>query len=230
MFTRLSKNFTADMTAAGVSLSAAGLYACLLSDPGTTALGYLYRKNEWEQFTGSNRDTVDRLLAELEAAGLVVADGYHLVIRGYMKRHAFDQPTYLRSGLYDLERLLVSPLLRFIIGTELLRLDLSEMPTPKATNVREAAAALWEEITGTSLPVADRLRGGEPDPMMLTALAAMPGADVILRDLDERRWAVIAAPLVVPLQREFTRLRSGESNVSLLGTKRGGRAAGGHRD
>ena len=204
LFTQMSKQFTREMIEAGVSLAAAGLYTAMKTDPTTTALGYLYRRHEWTQFAGSNSDTVDKLLCELESAELIVVDGAHIVIRDYMRKYAFDLPSYLRSGLYDLDRqILTSSLLRFVIGAELLRLDLRGMEGTKAVNVREAANPIWKEITGGELPPVHHLMSGQVPPTMLDTLATMPGATDVLQSVDERQWKVVADHLIEPLQQAF---------------------------
>lgn len=209
LFTRVSKSFGADMLAAGVSLEAGMLYTLMTTDPATSALGYVYRKQEWSTFPGSNNDTIDRLVGDLERAGFIVADGWHLVIRGYLRRNAFDQPSYLRSGLYDLQRSLTQPLLRCVIGSEFLRLNLVDMPQPKSSNTWQAAAPLWSEITGGAvLPPAHHMLGDsgtEPHPMMLDSLAAMPDSELAYQALDARQWTVVAGHLVDPLQSAFQR-------------------------
>lgn len=218
LFTQVTKRFTVDMVDAGLNLAAAGLYSCMITDPAMTALGYVYRKHEWEQFAESNRDSIDRHIRELEDARLIVADGYHIIVRSYMRRNAFDLPSYLRSGLYDLQRTINSPLLRFVIGAELLRLDLSDMPASKAGNVREAADPLWGEITeGGHLPPVHHLQGrdGSPVPTMVDSLAQMPEASSVLQSLDERRWTVVADHLVAPLQAAFAASHGGAAVTPL---------------
>jgi hypothetical protein len=222
LFTQVSKQFTTDMIQAGVSLAGAGLYTAVMTDPGTSALGYVYRKHEWTMFAESNGDTVDKLLNELERASLIVVDGAHIVIRDYMRKYAFDLPSYLRSGLYDLDRqILTSSLLRFVIGAEMLRLDLRGMAGTKPVNVREAANPIWREITGGELPPVHHLMGGDIPSTMLDTLATMPGATDVLQAVDERKWTVVADHLVEPLQQAFT-AHHGSGSVTPLVRRRTG--------
>ncbi|WP_138985335.1 hypothetical protein [Gordonia otitidis] len=205
LFTRMSKSFTDDMLASGVTIEAAGLYTMISTDRAVNALGYVYRKHEWEEFPGANSDTIDRLLNLLEKHGHIVAAGYHIVIRGYVRRNAFEFPSYLRSGLYDLQRAVTHPLLRCVIGSEFLRLDTRGWDDKKTSNVWLAANAIWQEITdGATLPPAHHLRGEDSiSATMLDSLATMPEAERVYAELDARQWSVIAEHLRQPLQAAF---------------------------
>lgn len=205
LFTRMTKSFTDDMLRSGVTIEAAGLYTMISTDRAVNALGYVYRKHEWEEFPGANSDTIDRLIAQLEQHGHIVASGYHIVIRGYVRRNAFEIPSYLRSGLYDLQRTVTHPLLRCVIGSEFLRLDSQGWDQKKCSNVWQAANAIWQEITdGATLPPIHHLRGDAAlNATMLDSLATMPDAEQVYADLDARQWSVIAEHLRQPLQAAF---------------------------
>lgn len=223
-FARIPKQFTIEMLETGTSIEASGLLAMMLTDPGVTALGYVYRKHEWEDFPSSNSDTVDRLIEELEAAGHLVSCGPHIVIRDYMRRNAFELPSYLRSGLYDLRNGLSQPLLRFVIGTQFLQVDSTGWDPRKASSVWQAASPLWREITGGAvLPPIHQLRAIDAiNTTMVDSLVSMPQATTVLTELNNRDWVVVPEQL-----RQHLRVgleRSAPTGVITLSNRRAGRS------
>lgn len=203
-YARVSKSMADEMIAEGATIAEIGLFSIMLSDLQTSILGSVYRKNEWSEIAGSNPDFVDKCLTNLESMGFIATDGWNLLIRSYARINAFSSPKVLKSGLYTLQNGLKSPLLRFVVGAEMLRIKLDDRPSDNARNLHEAATTLWAEITGEQLPPTHHMRGIEqPNPEMLDALVRMPGADAVLAELDKREWAVVTPLLRDPIRAAF---------------------------
>lgn len=202
-FVQVSKDFEQDMVADGCNFNEIGYFAMILAKKATTPLGTLYLPHEWADIEGTNVDHMDKTLNQLEEHGKIVRDGYYLCVRSWLKTHAFTNPKYMKAGLYALENGVDSPLIRFVIGSELLRLPLADMPADKAANMRDAAGYLWAEITGKELPPASHMTGSleSPNPQMLDDLVSMPAAAKAIAGLDKRGWSVIKQELRDPIRR-----------------------------
>jgi hypothetical protein len=215
-FVQISKDFESDMVRDGCNFAEICYFAMILAKKATTPLGTLYLPHEWSDIPGTNTDHMDKTLDLLEQHGKIVRDGYYLLVRSWIRTHAFTNPKYLKASLYALENGVDSPLIRFVIGTELLRLPLAEMPPERAANMRNSAAFLWAEITGRELPPASHMTGSiqSPNPAMLDDLVQMPGIEQALTGVEARSWTVVKHELRAPLQRALQ--ANGASHVTQL--------------
>lgn len=209
LFTQVPKNLGNRLRRRGCSLQEIGLYFTMYTSAETSALGYIYRQHEWAEIAGCNPDSISLYLQSLESKELIIVDGPAILISDYMPDQAFNQPKYLKSGLWDLQRALADKhLLRFIIGVQLLGLNVAAMVGTKAESVRAAAQSIWGEITDDQLPPARYLHGNldEPDRRMVDSLARMPAADAVRIELDRRQWLGVPEPLRDPLRAAFDAL------------------------
>ncbi|MFC0313679.1 hypothetical protein ACFQNE_02550 [Gordonia phosphorivorans] len=224
LFTQVPKTLSEQLNAAGCTLQESGLYFQMYTAPDTSATGYVYRRHEWAEVVGCNADSIDLYLSGLEQKELIVVSGPAILITGYMADQSFNQPKYLKSGLWDLQRSLrTKPLLRFIIGTQLLALNTAAMVGTKADSAWQAAQSLWEEITGGELPPVRHMHGNldEPNRTMIDSLAQMPDADLIHVELDRRKWLGVHPQLREPLQRALADF-SADSSVTTFRQRRTG--------
>lgn len=206
LFTQVPKNLGKRLADQGCSLQEIGLYFTMYTSPDTSSVGYIYRRHEWADIVGCNADSVDIHLASLEKKELIVVSGAAILLTRYMAEQAFNQPKYLKSGVWDLQRSLDDkPLLRFFIGVQLLGLNCAAMTGTKSNSAREAAQAIWEEVAEDELPPARHLHGNltEPNRTMLDSLARMPDAEIVRAALDERRWLGVASEVRLPMQEAF---------------------------
>ncbi|KJR10296.1 hypothetical protein UG54_01595 [Gordonia sihwensis] len=205
------------------TLQEIGLYMQMYCDVDTSACGYVYRKHEWESITGCSRETIDVTLRSLQDKGLIVVSGPAIVLLAYMGEQGFNQPRYLRSGLWDLQRsLLDHPILRFIVGVQLLELRLVDLESSKAHNLWDAAQSLFGEITdGKELPPPHHMHGNldAPDRFMIDALVTMPDADQVLLSLEARHWVCLPESLREAFQGAFA--ASGSAVTSIRGRRTG---------
>lgn len=201
-FVPIEKDLWKILSNEGFHFDEIAYFLFILSSKATTPLGSLYLQHEWSDIEGTHPDHADKCLTSLESAGKIVRDGYFILVRSWMRRNCFTNPKYLKAGLYPLQNEITSPLLRFVIGSELLRLDLVSMPQQRAENLHASAALLWEEITGRRLPRATSLSGdlANPNTAMIVALTEMPGVDQAIDGLNARAWAPVKDELRRPLQ------------------------------
>ncbi|WP_347956101.1 hypothetical protein [Gordonia aichiensis] len=223
LFTSVPKSLSSYLRGAGCTLQEIALYMQMYCDVDTSACGYVYRKHEWESIAGCSRETIDVTLRSLEEKELVVVSGPAIILLGYMAEQGFNQPRYLRSGLWDLQRILLDhPLLRFFVGVQLLQLRLVEMETSKAHNLWDAAQSLWSEITGgQELPPPHHMHGNvdAPDRFMVDALATMPEADKVFLALEQRRWLGLPPTVREALQSAFD--TTGSAVTAIRGRRTG---------
>lgn len=209
LFTQVPKRLVSRLIAHGCTLQEIGLYMAMYTAPETSAVGYIYRRHEWDEIASANHDSIDLYLDRLQDKELIVMSGASILLTGYMAEQAFNQPKYLKSGLWDLQRSLDDkPLLRFIVGVQLLGLDAASMAGTKAESARDAAQPIWAEITGDALPPVRHMHGSfdEPNPTMIDSLARMPDAVAVRTEMDRRQWCGVPAPLRGPLQAAFDEL------------------------
>ncbi|MGU3586233.1 hypothetical protein ACLBYD_24080 [Rhodococcus sp. C26F] len=209
-FVPVVKDFWKEMAAEGCSFSEIGYFALILTSKATTPVGSLYLQHEWGDIEGTNPDHAEKSLDSLERRGKIVRDGYYILVRSWIRRNCFTNPNYLKAGLYPLQNDIDSPLLRFVIGSELLRLDLSSLEPTKAQNLHASASLLWAEITESELPPPNAMTGdlNHPNDYMIGALATMPGIDSAAAELDRRNWCVVKEELRVPLQKALAQVRN----------------------
>lgn len=203
-FAQIPKTFEKQCRVDELTLEEIGLLTLATTHPETKHVGALYRPNEWnDEFGGTAH--VGRLLDNLQAKGKVVLDGYWILLRGWLPTRSFTQPKFFSSGLYSLVHQVDSPLLRMVIGTELLGLRLCEKTAEELQKSRmhQYAAEYWEEITGCPLIPAASMTGDlmRPPEDMLAHLALMPGGETAFKGLTARSWSVIDEPVRAPLQR-----------------------------
>lgn len=221
-FVQIPKTFEKQCLADELTLEEIGLLTLANTHPETKHVGVLYRPNEWNDVFGGTSH-VGRLLDSLQAKGKVVVDGYWVLIRGWMPTRGFRQPKYFSSGLYSLVHQVDSPLLRMVIGSELLGLRLCDQ-TPadlEKSRMYQYASEYWEEITGCPLIPATSMTGDllRPPEDMLNHLAVMPGAETAFKGLTSRSWSVIDEPLRAPLQRSLL-ARFGDNRFGHLNSTR----------
>ncbi|WP_137726169.1 hypothetical protein [Prescottella subtropica] len=209
-FVPVVKDFWKEMAAEGCSFSEIGYFSLIITSKATTAVGSLYLQHEWGDIEGTNPDHAEKSLNSLEQRGLIVRDGYYILVRSWIRRNCFNNPKYLRSGLYPLQNDVDSPLLRFVIGTELMRLRLSDLPLDKAQNLHDSASLLWAEITGNDLPPIAAMVGdiNDPNQYMISALTSIPGIETVAVELDRRNWCVVKEELRAPLQKALAPVRN----------------------
>ncbi len=154
-----------------------------------------------------------------------MVDGYWILIRNWMPTRGFRQPKYFSSGLYSLVHQVDSPLLRMVIGTELLGLRLCDQTPAELEKSRmyQYAAEYWEEITGCPLIPAGSMTGDllRPPEEMLDQLAVMSGAEAAFKGLTQRMWSVIDEPLRAPLQRSLLTRFGGDNRFGHLNSRLG---------
>ena len=203
-FVQIAKTYEKHCLTAELTLEEIGLLTLATTHPETKHVGALYRPNEWNDvFGGTNH--VGRLLDNLQAKGKIVVDGYWLLLRGWMPTYGFRQPNFFASGIYPLVHQVHSPLLRMVIGSEMLGLRLCDQ-TPadlEKNRMYQYACEYWEELTGCPLIPASSMTGDllRPPADMLDQLAVMPDAEVAFKGITARSWCVIDEPLRAPLQR-----------------------------
>lgn len=209
-FVPVAKDFWKEMAAKGCSFSEIGYFALILTSKATTPVGSLYMQHEWSDIDGTNPDHAEKSLDSLESRGLIVRDGYYILVRSWIRRNCFNNPNYLKAGLYPLQNELDSPLLRFVIGTELLRLRLSDLDPVKAKNMHDSASVLWAEITGGELPPSAAMTGdiNNPSEYMISVLTSIPGIETVAVELDRRNWCVVKEELRAPLQKALSQVRN----------------------
>lgn len=208
-FVPMVKDFWKDLAALGCNLSEIGYFTMISTSKATSPIGSLYMRHEWADLDGTNLDHAERTLEQLEKRGLIARDGYYILVVAWIRQYAFNNPKYLRAGLYPLQNEIDSPFLRFVFGTQLLQLRLCDLDKTKAANLHESASLLWAEITGSALPPADAMDGDidQPNDYMVTALSNMPGIELAVTELDRRTWCVVQAELHRPLQQALGKHR-----------------------
>jgi hypothetical protein len=224
-FVMITRSFEADMVADECDLTEIGLMTLLLAHPETKQIGALRRPNEWDdQFGG--RDRVSAVLEGLQVKGKVVLEGYLILAISWLRRNGFDKPNYFKSGIYALSTQMTTakaPLIRMVIATELLRLQLSDKTTAELDKSRmhQIAAEYWMELTGRDLVAHTAMTGSleVPQPTMLEQIVEMPGAVDAYRKLQERNWSVLHPQLREPLERALA-MRYDTSRVSTLASAR----------
>ncbi|WP_458683629.1 hypothetical protein [Prescottella equi] len=221
-FVQIPKTFERECLTGELTLEEIGLLTLANCHPETKHVGALYRPNEWaDEFGGGAH--VGRLLDNLQAKGKIVLDGYWLLIRGWLPSRAFKQPKFFSSGLYSLVHQIESPLLRMVIGTELLGLRLCDQTPAELEKSRmyQYACEYWEEITGCPLIPAGSMTGDllRPPEEMLDHLAVMPGAEIAFKGITDRSWSVIDNQVRAPLQRALL-ARFGDNRFGHLNSTR----------
>lgn len=214
-FAKMTRGFERDME--NCTLGEIGLMSLLITSRAITPVGVVYRRHEWAQLPGSSDEQIAKLLEGLEAKGKIVQARNDVLIRSYLRRNAFATPNMLKAARYAIQHQVTDPLLRTVLATEMLRLDVASIEVKTSSQgspqnpgrvyakgrdaFYQAAQAVWTELVEAPLPPAVTMRGStdEPNGQMLEQILASEDFQESLPQLQRRDWGCVHPQIAAAL-------------------------------